>query len=260
MVSPQLLVPEWTAPANVLAAMTTRVGGVSVSPFDSLNLGYSTPDDRGAVTANECSVAAALGIDATSIRWVYQVHGCVVRNAEDLPVNEPLGATVIEADAIVSRTPGTVCGVKVADCLPVLFASADGSVVAAAHAGWRGLSSGVLENTVAAMRCSAADIVAWLGPCIGREKFEVGNEVRAAFLEAAEAKDRDLIAESFQPLASVGKFLCDLRAIAMVRLSRVGVSKISATTACTFSEPSLYYSHRRDRMTGRMAAFVGIKS
>lgn len=257
---PQLIVPEWSAPANVLAAMTTRVGGISAAPFDSLNLGYSTSDDRSAVAANETAVAKALGIELASIRWVYQVHDSAVRHAEDLPVNAPLGATVIEADAIVSRTPGLVCGVKVADCLPVLFASIDGRVVAAAHAGWRGLSSGVLENTLAAMHCDAADVVAWLGPCIGRERFEVGSEVRAAFLETASAESRFEIEASFQPLASDGKYLCDLRAIAAIRLRCQGVTKVSATSACTVSEPSLFYSHRRDRITGRMAAFIGIKA
>ncbi len=258
--APLLDAPQWDAPANVLAAMSTRVGGISTAPFDSLNLGYSTPDNRSSVAANEARVANALGIDPLAIRWVYQVHGNAVQLAESLPENAPLSGTVIEGDAIVSRTPGLVCGVKVADCLPVLFSSVNGRVVAAAHAGWRGLAAGVVENTVSAMDCAAEEIVAWLGPCIGKDRFEVGDDVKTAFLEATPIAERDLIAASFRPLAIEGKYLCDLRSIASTRLRAIGVTKIAATHACTFSEPARYFSHRRDRLTGRMAAFVGIKA
>lgn len=253
--TPQLITPDWSAPENVAAAMTTRIGGVSATPFDSLNLGYATVDDRGDVATNERLVAAAMGVDTSALRWAYQVHGADVHHAEALPVNDPLGATMIHGDAIVSHTPGLVCGIKVADCMPVLFAANDGSAVGAAHAGWRGLSGGVLERTVAQMRCKAEDIVAWLGPCIGPNAFEVGEDVRQAFV------DYDASAEKFfTPRAAQGKFLCDMFGLALLRLNAIGVTQIAVSGRCTVSEPAFFYSHRRDKVTGRMAAFVSIKA
>lgn len=244
--------------------MTTRLGGVSPPPFGALNLGYATADVRDNVIANERRTAQALGVDAAAIRWVYQVHGSEVRRAESLPVNAPLGATEIQADAIVSRTPGLVCGIKVADCMPVLLAATDGSVVAAAHAGWRGLAAGVIENALREMDVAAERVTAWLGPCIGPQAFEVGEEVRDAFL----AHDRAAAAHfrALPPLTSSDgdgdggqpKFLCDLAAIARQRLATQGVTAVAASNACTFSEPERFFSHRRDRTTGRMAAFVWI--
>ncbi len=238
--------------------MTTRIGGVSRAPYDSLNLGYSTQDDRGAVAENERTVARELAIDVASIRWVYQVHGNVVHHAEALPANDPLGATTIEGDAIVSRTRGLVCGVKVADCMPALFAADDGSVVGAAHAGWRGLSSGVLENTIEAMTISPSRLLVWLGPCIGPTMFEVGEEVRAAFVDQAARASKLTIDGAFVPRETKGKYLCNLVAIARERLRIAGVTRVSASGQCTMSEPETYFSHRRDQSTGRMAAFVGI--
>lgn len=235
--------------------MTTRIGGVSATPFDSLNLGYATVDDRGAVEKNERLVAAAMGVDTSALRWAYQVHGVDVHHAEALPENDPLGATTIQGDAIVSHTPGLVCGIKVADCMPVLFAANDGSAVGAAHAGWRGLSGGVLECAVAQMRCKAEDIVAWLGPCIGPNAFEVGEDVRQAFVE------NDAAAEKFfAPRAVQGKFLCDMFGLALLRLNAIGVTQIAVSGRCTVTEPEFFYSHRRDKVTGRMAAFVSIKA
>lgn len=238
--------------------MTTRAGGVSLAPYDSLNLGYSTADDRAAVAENERRVARALGVDTASLRWVYQVHGNVVHRAESLPANDPLGATTIDGDAIVSRTRGLVCGVKVADCMPVLFAADDGSVVGAAHAGWRGLSSGVLENTISAMEVAPSRIVAWLGPCIGREKFEVGDDVRESFLETATEVSKSVIEAAFVSREANGKYLCDLLAIARERLRVAGVMRASASGECTMGDPTNYFSHRRDKLTGRMVAFIGI--
>jgi polyphenol oxidase len=238
--------------------MTTRMSGVSAAPFDSLNLGYSTQDKREHVMENERIVARALRIESDRIRWVYQVHGNVVHAAENLPSNAPLGATTIEGDAIVSRTRGLVCGVKVADCMPVLLSADDGSVVAAAHAGWRGLSSGVIENTLHAMNVDASRVIAWLGPCIGATKFEVGEDVKTAFTERAAHESKAIVVNAFQPLSTPGKFLCDLVAIARERLRVAGVARVHASGECTMSEPNKYFSHRRDRVTGRMAAFIGI--
>jgi polyphenol oxidase len=253
-----LVRPNWPAPANILSAMTTRVGGVSNAPFDSLNLGYSTHDNRKRVKENESIVAKALGIDETHIRWVYQVHGNVVHRAEALPANVPLGATTIEGDAIVSRARGLLCGVKVADCMPVLLAAEDGSVVGAAHAGWRGLSSGVIENTLNMMNVDPTKLLVWLGPCIGAEKFEVGEDVREAFVSRASPLSMAVVESAFQALATDGKYLCDLVAIATERLRIAGVTRVYASGECTMSEPNKYFSHRRDKVTGRMAAFIGI--
>ena len=233
--------------------MTARRGGVSRAPYDELNLGYATKDDRASVVENERRVASALGVETDAFRWVYQVHGVDVHHAESLPVNAPLGATTITGDALVSHTPGLVCGIKIADCMPVLFAARDGSAVGAAHAGWRGLSGGVLENTVAAMRITPIEIVAWMGPCIGPKAFEVGEDVRDAFV-GHDAR----AAEHFSPRATPGKFLCDLYSIARLRLAALGIDEVTGGDYCTFSQPELFFSHRRNSLTGRMAAFVWI--
>lgn len=233
--------------------MTTRTGGVSVAPYDELNLGYATQDERLAVEQNERLVAGELGVPEADIRWAYQVHGCDVHHAESLPLNSPLGATTITGDALVSHSPGLVCGVKVADCMPVLFSSTDGSTVAAAHAGWRGLSSGVLERTVQECQVSPDTLVAWLGPCIGPQSFEVGEDVRDAFLQHDPAA-----AQHFTARTEPGKFLCDLWAIARQRLNACGVTNVVTSELCTYTRPDLFFSHRRDRVTGRMAAFVWI--
>ncbi len=253
-----LITPNWIAPDNVRAAMSTRAGGVSAAPYDSLNLGYSTQDDRARVAENERRLAAAMRIDTASIRWVYQVHGSVVHRAESLPLNEPLGATVMEGDAIVSHTPGITCGVKVADCMPVLFAARDGSAVGAAHAGWRGLACGVLENTIAALDTPPQNLRAWLGPCIGATMFEVGEEVRTAFLDASAPSSRDAVATAFAPRGARGKYLCDLVAIARERLRVAGVDEIFVDGSCTMSDSTRFFSHRRDKTSGRMAALIGI--
>jgi polyphenol oxidase len=251
-----LIAPNWLAPARVRAAMTTRAGGVSTGAYDSMNLGYSTADDRANVIENERRAAAALGVRSKDMHWVYQVHGNVVHRAEALPVNEPLGATTIEGDAIVSRTPGLVCGIKIADCMPVLFAADDASVVAGAHAGWRGLASGILENTIAACETKPEKLVAWLGPCIGPTMFEVGEDVRAAFV-TSDANGASANA-AFVAQTTPGKYLCDLPKLAQARLRRAGVERIYTSDLCTMSDAKQFFSHRRDRITGRMAAFVWI--
>ncbi len=249
----KLIRPQWSAPPGVRAAMTTRLGGVSIAPYDSLNLGYATADNRAAVAQNERLTAGALGVPEADFRWVYQVHGIDVHHAEALPVNAPLGATEITGDAIVSHTPGLVCAVKVADCMPVLFAARDGSAVGAAHAGWRGLSGGVLERTVETLAVAPEQLVAWMGPCIGPAAFAVGEEVRAAFL----AHD-PLAALHFVPRETPGKFLCDMYSIAKQRLRAIGVIAVAGGEYCTFTQSELFFSHRREAITGRMAAFVWI--
>jgi polyphenol oxidase len=249
-----LITPSWSAPATIRAAMSARAGGVSAPPFDSMNLGYSTADDRANVAENERRIAAALGVETSKLRWVHQVHGNVVQHAESLPTNAPLGDTTIQGDAIVCQTPGLVCGIKVADCLPVLFAADDGSVVAAAHAGWRGLAGGVLENTVAACNIAPARLVAWLGPCIGPTMFEVGTDVRNAFCD----QNRDA-ETAFTAKPTEGKYWCDLPKLAAQRLNRMGLTRLHQSGLCTMSDSAQFFSHRRDAITGRMAAFVWIE-
>lgn len=248
---PPLIRPVWSAPSSVRAAMTTRHGGVSAAPYGALNLGYATSDQREDVMENERRTAAALDVGTHALRWVYQVHGAEVRAAESLPANTPLGATAIEADAIVCHTPGLVCGIKVADCMPVLLADDRGHCVGAAHAGWRGLAAGVIENTLAQMGTDPARVSVWLGPCIGPSVFEVGEDVREVFVHQDAAA-----AQHFVPHGAPGKFLCDLPAIARQRLARTGVTRISTSGACTYRDAGQFFSHRRDRVTGRMAAFV----
>lgn len=261
--------PRWAAPPPVRALMTTRAGGTSAGPWGlhdaragGLNLGMHCGDDPAAVRRNRARLCAAL---PAAPAWLRQVHGAAVADADargpvqdaavaDANVHEQ--ADEPQADASVARRPGSVCVVLVADCLPVLLAARDASVVAAAHAGWRGLAGGVLEATVGAMRAragSATGIVAWLGPCIGPGAFEVGAEVRERFCDA------DVLAgEAFRPAARPGKWLADLPALARQRLVRAGVTQVAGGRWCTVADARRFYSFRRDGVTGRMAACVWI--
>ena len=236
-------VPEWKIPANVRALQTTRNGGVSIAPWASFNLGDHVGDAPESVAANRVLLRAGLPGDPF---WLRQVHGTVAVDVDFRP-------KINEGDAALSRLPGNVCAVMTADCLPVLFCDRDGSVVAAAHAGWRGLLAGVLESTVAAMRVDAANILAWLGPAIGPECFEVGGEVREAFVAAD--SDAGL---AFTPVHG-DKWLCDIYLLARQRLQRSGVSAISGGESCTVSEPGRFFSYRRDGVTGRMASLIWLE-
>lgn len=242
--------PQWT-PRGVAAVMTTRHGGVSQPPFDSFNLRPGLGDDAQAVASNEAILRAC--IEAHPV-WLEQVHGCrVVRlQAEDgLP-----GAPIHRADASVSSIAGLACMVQVADCLPVLF-SAAGRAVAAAHAGWRGLSAGILPATARAVaeaaRCPIDEVEAWLGPCIGPRQFEVGSDVLDAF-----AVDPAFGAQRFveRGAARSGKWLADLSGLAADSLRAIGMSRITAVDLCTVEDESRFFSYRRDRITGRMAAGI----
>lgn len=237
-------VPEWEVPANVRALQTTRNGGVSGAPWASLNLGDHVGDDPAAVAANRARLASRLPAEPL---WLTQVHGTVAVDAEKVP------KTAI-ADAAFARQAGHVCAVMTADCLPVLFCDRQGTVVAAAHAGWRGLLAGVLENTVAAMRVLPGDLLTWLGPAIGPGNFEVGDEVRRAFVAVDPAASL-----AFMPGES-GKWLCDIYLLARQRLSALGVLSVSGGGACTVSEAERYFSYRRDGVTGRMASLIWLES
>jgi YfiH family protein len=247
------IAPDWPAPANVRGACSVRTGGVSIGPYESLNLGDHVGDDAAAVATNRKMFRQA--IDARPV-FLRQVHG---RSVAMLDARTPDGT---EADGCLSRERGVACTIMVADCLPILFTVADGSSVAAAHAGWRGLAGGggegVVESVVRTLlresNARPADVLAWLGPCIGPGAFEVGPEVKAAF----ESQDARWGAH-FKP-HTPGKWLADLQALARERLRALGITRIhgndGGTGWCTVSNPSRFFSHRRDRVSGRFAGAV----
>ena len=236
-----MLLPTWPAPAGVFSLMTTREGGVSSPPWDNFNLGDHVGDDAAHVAENRARLRVQLPAEPA---WLKQIHGATVVDA---------GSDVLTADASVTRQEGCVCAVLTADCLPVLFCDRAGRVVAAAHAGWRGLAQGVLEATVAAMQVPPGDVLAWMGAAIGPQVFEVGDDVRLAFVtqhpEAAAAFVPD-------PSGVPGKWLADIYQLARIRLNRVGVQEIYGGGRCTFNEADRFYSYRRDGVTGRMASLI----
>lgn len=247
-----LLDTAWSPPVGVRAAFTLRSGGASAPPWDSLNLGGHVGDDPLAVAHNRRRVVHSLALPAEPC-WLSQVHGVAVHHAPSprsaLPGDVSPTAAPPTADAAVTRGTGVVLAIMVADCLPVLLSAEDGSVLGAAHAGWRGLVGGVIERTVEAMDHDPARLQAWLGPCIGPRHFEVGEEVRQAFLDAGDP------AGAFEATPG-GRWLCDLPALARTRLGRLGVTRVAGGQWCTVADPVRFFSHRRDRQTGRMAALL----
>lgn len=248
----QTLVPDWpVAPAGVRALCTLRAGGASLGPYGDgeggggCNLGTHVGDDPGAVARNRAALRALLPAEPA---WLAQVHGATVAEAARVE-------GVPEADAGVTAAPGVVCAILTADCLPVLLADRRGRVVGAAHAGWRGLAAGVLQNTARAMRAAGAgEIVAWLGPAIGPKRFEVGAEVREVFVS-----QRADAADGFAPVAGKSdKFLADIYLLARQALAEEGVTSVSGGGFCTVADARRFYSYRRDGRTGRMAALVWI--
>ena len=238
---------DWPAPPGVQALTTLRHGlGISAPPFDHFNLGARCGDALEAVAENRRQLAAALALPSPP-RWLRQVHGIAV--AVEPEEDEP------EADAAVTTTPGRVLAILTADCLPVVLAAKDGSEIAAAHAGWRGLAAGVLEATVAAMRTPPVGLVAWLGPAAGPQAYEIGEEVRAAFVE------RDPGAGATFVATRPGHWRVDLYALARRRLAAAGLAReaIHGGGLCTLSDPARFYSHRRDGRGGRMATLAWIR-
>ena len=235
-----MILPDWPAPPNVKSLMTTREGGVSCTPWASLNLGDHVGDDPAHVAANRARLREMLPAEPG---WLRQVHS-------DRVVDLGRDAN-LEADASFTREKGRVCAVLTADCLPVLFCDRAGSVVAAAHAGWRGLAGGVLEATVAAMQVDPGELLAWMGAAIGPAAFEVGDEVRAAFVGRHAAT-----AAAFVPQPAPGKWLADIYQLARIRLESVGVRAVYGGGRCTFGEPDSFFSYRRDGVTGRMASLI----
>lgn len=245
------IIADWAAPPNVRALFTTRAGGVSTGDLASLNLGRSVGDDPSAVAENRQRVEALVGYPP---RWMSQVHGTSVAHLDQIPMT-----TAITADAAVTWQPKTVCAAMVADCLPVVFADHAGTVVAAAHAGWRGLANGVLEATIASMRVPPQNIIAHMGPAIGPTQFEVGDDVRDAFV----GKDANAGA-AFAPIKTSAppKYLADIFALARLRMMATGMtaSNITGGGHCTVTDETRFFSYRRSTklggQSGRMAGLI----
>lgn len=244
----QWLRPDWAvsapAPARVKGYVTTRAGQLSAHPYDGFNTANHVGDDPGHVDANRRSLAEYFNWQQEP-QWLKQVHGIDV-------VEACADAVEREADAVFTREPGQVCTLHTADCLPVFFASKNGDAVALAHAGWRGLAAGVLEATLKKLGLPADQVQVWLGPAIGQDAFEVGDDVRDAFLNWSEATT-----DCFQ-LNLRDRWQCDLYALARMRLQAAGVQSISGGNFCTFSDPR-FFSYRRQSVTGRLLAMLWIE-
>jgi YfiH family protein len=255
----------------VRALVTTRNGGVSQPPFGrwqagadhpgGLNLGLKTGDDPAAVAQNRQRLLGLAGVSEAA--WLAQVHGADIVRAEDVLAQAHAQRTPTRADASVTDRPGTVCVVMVADCMPVLLCDEAGRAVGAAHAGWRGLAAGIVEQTARRVARLAgvepSELHAYLGPSIGPDAFEVGGDVRDAFLDGVDGAQRDATANAFVAHAhNAGKYLADLPALARLRLHALGVTRIVGGDLCTVSHRERFYSYRRDRETGRMAALIWI--
>ena len=233
------LTPDWPAPASVRACVTTREGGVSEAPFDSLNLGDHVDDRPEAVAENRRRLTDHFSIKPA---WLQQVHGIAVAHADP--------GIVATADASWTATPGIACAAMTADCLPALFCDRAGTRVAASHAGWRGLAAGVLEATLDSLDIPANDVLVWLGPAIGPKAFEVGPEVREVFIsQLPEAVN------AFVPSANAGKFMADIYLLARLRLAARGVTAVYGGGFCTVTDPR-FFSYRRASRTGRFASLV----
>ena len=236
------LIPDWPAPAGVKACVTTRAGGVSLAPFDSLNLGDHVDDSPEAVAENRRRLTDHFSIQPA---WLKQVHGIAVAHADP-----SLTAT---ADASWTATPGIACTAMTADCLPALFCDRVGTRVAAAHAGWRGLAAGVLEATLDSLAVPPEEVLVWLGPAIGPQAFEVGPEVRETFVEQLPEA-----AKAFVPSQNAGKFMADIYELARLRLAARGVTAVYGGGFCTVTDPR-FFSYRRSPRTGRFASLVWLE-
>ena len=238
------IVPDWPAPNVVRAVSTTRVGGCSSSPYESLNLGDHVGDEPARVRRNRKYLMQRLGL-VSEPPWLQQVHGCeVVVCGQTGPAPQ--------ADAITAAAPGEVCAVLTADCLPVLLCDRSGKQVAAVHAGWRGLQAGVIESAVASFGESRDRILAWLGPAIGPEAFEVGSEVRDAFVRSHPRDE-----QAFSPGRN-NRWMADIYQLARNRLKQCDVSFVGGGEYCTHSDPERFFSYRREGRTGRMASLIWI--
>lgn len=241
-----LIWADWPAPAHVKACVSTRHGGFSSAPYASLNMGDHVGDEPSLVIKNRAKFLYLAGLRTVG-QWLHQVHGVHVVDAKD-------DGKVREGDAVMTDKPNMPCVVMTADCLPVFFTDKEGSKVAVAHAGWRGLAAGVLEQTITEMGLPANQLMAWLGPAISRHYFEVGPEVRREFV------DQDLASDSaFQPdYHSRGKYFADLYKLARIRLEHAGLNDIYGGNYCTWHDDR-FFSYRKEGTTGRMASMIWIK-
>lgn len=266
-----LVFPDWPAPSNVKAFYTTRMGGDSRAPFDAFNLGAHVGDTKQAVELNRRRLAHALaressvrGADkALRIGWLNQIHGTYVAG---IAASSQVQLEPTDADASHTLLPGHVCAVMTADCLPVLFCDRNGTQVAAAHAGWRGLAAGILSNVVATFGAKPSDILCYLGPAIGPRSFQVGSDVRQAFIVEqqsrayAERVEHSFKIDTTTPDGIEQKYLADLYRLARSELEGLGITDIYGGNRCTFNEASDFYSYRRDHITGRMATGIWLES
>ena len=237
------LIPEWPAPKNVRTLQTTRCGGVSIAPYDTFNLGDHVGDVPQVVARNRQLLSTVMPSEPV---WLQQVHGTTVADAGN-------AGCLPQADASIARHRGAVCVVMTADCLPVLLCDEEGTVVGAAHAGWKGLAAGVIEATVQAMDVAPHKLMAWLGPAISLRAFEVGEEVRDEFVaQHAQAS------EAFIPGVK-GKWMADIYLLARQRLHALGVSRVYGGEYCTYNDPARFFSYRRDGVTGRMGTFIWLE-
>lgn len=235
-----LIFPDWPAPDNVKAIQTTRKGGYSKGLYASFNLGSHVGDDAMVVAANRQLLNPMVPTEPV---WLSQVHGTQV-------INAATASCAPTADAAFAASLNTVCVVMTADCLPILLCDQSGTVVATVHAGWRGLLDGVIEASVLAMQKTPAGLMAWLGPAIGPSAFEVGNEVRDAFLAHDQATEKAFIRQG------ESKWLADIYQLARMRLQKSGVESVYGGNLCTYSDAGRFYSYRRDGVTGRMATLI----
>lgn len=242
-----VITPNWQAPTTLIGLTTTRQGGLSDAPFDSFNLGAHVGDELSCVEANRLKLMHIANLPHLP-QWLNQTHSTCVATLHSGVLS------TIEADAVYTNEPNQVCAVLTADCLPVLFYSKDGQEVAAAHAGWRGLANGILENTVNHFKSDASDIVAWFGPAIGPQRFEVGQDVFDAFVSQLPAS-----AQAFETIKSAThdpKYLANIYALAQLRLMQCGLTEFYGGDRCTASEQNEFYSYRRENKTGRMATLI----
>ncbi len=247
---PHIINPDWPAPANVGALCTTRHGGVSQPPWNSLNLGRHVDDNPEHVEQNRNRLADHVRLKAEDIGWLNQVHGIDVVELTRTNVS-----TRPDADGSYTRQPGIACAILTADCLPVVLVDKNGTTIGAAHAGWRSLCSGVLENLITAMAVTPANLTAWLGPAIGPESFEVGPEVREAFMAHHPEAGKAFTLTGARP----GHFMADIYQLARIRLSNAGVTAIHGGGLCTVTDAERFYSYRRDGQTGRMATLIWLE-
>lgn len=255
---PGWLPARWPAPSNVRAGISLRhFAGRSEGPYASANIGLHVGDDPARVLENRARLRQMLGLPSEPV-WLQQVHGDRVLRVDAWAPAQP-GADLLGpvADAAVTSAPNVVLAIQTADCLPILLCDASGQELAAIHAGWRGLAAGVIARAVESMAATTSGLHAWIGPGIGPQAFEVGDEVRVAMLDAAPSETTDAIARLFQARTDrAGKWWCDLPQIAAAHLRALGVTSIHLEPACTYHDADRFFSHRRDRVSGRMVSLI----